>query len=175
MSFSKKVCSVKTLIKKIRSRVTLSTVLMLSLTLLLAVTTRSALFAYFDNDVGETASVRLSFDVTGTAVLVPFVVMPTGQMINLSPEVVTNTTDYTFPDIDFPDPHSGTYMVGAFVHGVTDCAVYLNRSSTSMRNSKYTIVLRKTNAEAYSVAPTAGDYTFIMAPVIYAQTFNPVP
>ncbi len=137
------------------------------------------LHSFFDSDVGNNGVIRLAFDIDGSVTIAPFIIQPTGEVINLSPVTISSTTGLTFDDQMFPDPYSGTFFVGAIITGGGSgtSTVSLNRSISRVTNSGTSNVIKFRSATSTDGATTvsAGETALIMVPVtVHSNVLNSI-
>jgi len=128
----------------------------------------SLAFGLFEIDRGYTVTATLAVDVIGTVSMTPYIMNPVGDIFSQAPVSLSNES-YTFSSFLITDPFVGRYVVGFFINPSTDATVGIDMTNTHFVTPLFTFRLRPTNANDYSVSPSAGVQTSLSFILNYAS------
>lgn len=136
-----------------------------------------SLFGFFDRIIGTTLTLNLTLNVTGQAMIIPFIVFPDGTTYVFESQIIQDSS-YSIPPYVNPDPMLGIYNIGTVVIGIANNATTnsiivafdLNNTSILRQDSIHpdaTYYFRPTEPNHYSVTLQPGDNTGIPASIPY--------
>ena len=133
------------------------------------------LYGFFDRNVGETLTFNVTFDISGTVHIQPYISYPTGEMSTQACTLSTGPSiSYIF---EVPDPWMGPYQIGCYIKAVTPATVTLDTSNTNMVLSKedapnYGTIYPKPTVTLHSISPNKGEISGLSYSEVYSESLS---
>ncbi|MBA3284690.1 MAG: hypothetical protein H0U27_06470 [Nitrosopumilus sp.] len=131
---------------------------------------------FFDRNVGETLTFNVTFDISGTVQIHPYISYPTGEMstqpstLSIGPSI-----SYIF---EVTDPWMGAYQIGCYAKAVgAPATVTLDTVNTNMVLSKvdapnYGTIYPKPTVTLHSISPNTGEICGLSYSEVYSESLS---